>query len=82
MAGDHNWSGPRTPRPTEPLPVDDAEFMDPARGETVARCFTCGMPGTTVRLVAYRLVKGARVMGGYVLCGRCVFRAQERLRVA
>ncbi len=69
---ENNLSGPRlpvAPRPTEP----DELVADPAKGEAVPRCLTCGAPNTNERLLEFALIllPGSRVVGRYRLCGRC-----------
>lgn len=81
--GNPDFGGPRLPRPTEPLHNEEEILADPARGESVPRCMTCGTPERDRnRLTVYRLLVDGRIEGGYRLCRDCVFRAQEKLRAA
>lgn len=54
----------------------DESAGDPANGEAVPRCRTCGLPGrSTNRLMDFELYLGRTWAGRYRLCERCFNRA-------
>ncbi len=64
---ERGWrSGPRLssgPRPTDP----DELLADPAEGESVPRCGSCGIPGG----MEFALWRRGKPAGRYRLCDRC-----------
>jgi hypothetical protein len=68
----HHWAGARLPRgPRESLP--DEGLADPAKGERVVRCLTCGTPSGKEPILEFELLlmPGRKRAGAYRLCGRC-----------
>jgi hypothetical protein len=77
--GQPDWRGPRLP--TAPQPIGPEDIGDPAKGEKVARCLTCGVP---LQLVTGTFVpdKGERFAGRrfrYRLCVHCLEHANGPL---
>jgi hypothetical protein len=65
------WSGPRLPSGPDPRDPIHAT-ADPANGERVPRCWTCGMPDhPEVHLLDFELRLGGKRAGRWVLCERC-----------
>lgn len=68
----HNFAGPRLP--TAPAPQVPDDIGDPAKGEKVARCLTCGTPASLVT-GTFTPDKGQRFAGRrfrYRLCLHCI----------
>jgi|GEM_PF-5252239 len=68
---EHHHSGPHLPNSpfTRPGPED---LTDPAAGEPVKRCLTCGQPDRSgSRLMEFALVYRGKDAGRYRLCERC-----------
>lgn len=62
-----SWRNPG-PRPTNVPPADGVE-ADPAKGEAVPRCYTCGAPGHPKnKLLDFDLSLRGKPAGGYRLC--------------
>lgn len=66
------------PRPARPAvsgpPKSEHDLPDPANGEVVPRCLTCGMPARPkIALMEFELLllPGRRRAGRYRLCERC-----------
>lgn len=78
---DHHWNGPRLPTsPASTNKLDD--IGDPARGEKVPRCLTCGVPDLPAnRLMEFALFYAGRNAGWYRLCERCWLHANPPLPV-
>lgn len=68
---DSNLSGPRLPRT---VPRGPEDIGDPADGEKVARCLTCGSPTATITgtFVPDRTQQYAGRPFRYRLCLRCI----------
>lgn len=67
---DNPLSGPRLPRDPRPH-YEHGDTGDPAKGEKVARCLTCGEPASTYnRLIDFELHLQGRAVGRYRLCER------------
>lgn len=78
MAGkqwDRNRIGPRfSPK----LPTGYDDIADPANGEAVPRCYECGTPNGTERVLDFTLVLGGRAVGMERKCERCYIRRNPR----
>lgn len=73
----HHWSGPHLPRADARSRTNapDQELADPANGETVPRCATCGFPDRArSRLMNFELRLRGKRAGRYPLCERCFAR--------
>lgn len=71
---DNPLSGPRLPRAPQPSDQWHEDIGDPADGEKVARCLTCGTPGPGLMsgtFVPDHSPFGDRVLR-YRLCRRCL----------
>jgi hypothetical protein len=64
-------SGPHPPSRTRSVLLDQ-KLADPANGETVPRCRTCGSPDLSdCHLLDFELYLGGRRAGSYRICERC-----------
>ncbi len=70
---ERGWrSGPRLPSDHSRRLVSDDDIADPAKGERVPRCGSCGLPDQPAsRLMDFALFLGGRRAGHYLLCERC-----------
>lgn len=69
MAGkqwDRNRVGPRFP-----APGSYEDIADPANGEKVRRCWSCGTPSTSEKILMFGLTMYGKSVGQWALCERC-----------